>query len=144
MIFGNINSYNSCGFHSEKVDRYVELLRSIPKDAPDGKVFLDGGAFYSVSSVNLSPKEKRRFEAHRRFIDIQFVLDGCEYMEYADIEDVRVSSPYNEERDVGFFEGEGDMLTVRNGDFAIFFPQDAHKPCIGEGVSRKVVVKIPI
>ena len=142
MILGNIHTFHGGGLlpHLEK---YVELLKEITLDTPLGKTELDHGAFYSVSDTKLCKKEERLFEYHRKFIDIQFVVNGVEGMEYADINALPEGS-FNEGSDIGFTDGEGTPLSLNSGDFAVFFPEDAHKPCIGEGVVRKVVVKIPV
>ena len=58
---------------------------------------------------------------------------------------MKVSSEYNEEKDVFFLKGEGDMLLVKEGTFAIFAPEDVHMPTINAGNTKhvkKVVVKI--
>jgi YhcH/YjgK/YiaL family protein len=58
-----------------------------------------------------------------------------------------VRTPYSEEKDVGFYNGAGDWLTLHAGMFAILWPHDAHAPqaCVGEpAVVLKVVVKIAV
>ena len=142
MILGNIHTFHGGGL-LPCLEKYIEVLKGIPLDTPLGKTELDHGAFYSVSDTKLSKKEERRFEYHRKFIDIQYIVDGVEEMEYADINALPEGS-FNEGSDIGFTNGEGTALILKSGDFAVFFPEDAHKPCIGEGVVRKVVVKIPV
>ena len=142
MIIGNIHTYKSCGLCD--LTPYIELLKSIPKDAPNGRTMLENGAFYTVYTVNLANPEEKNFEAHKKFVDIQYILDGEEQMEYADLRLTEEAVPYREDKDVFFVKGKGDLLTFREGDFVIFCPADAHKPGLGVGVSRKVVVKVPI
>ena len=143
MILANINSFEMGGL-SPELKKFIEILKTLNNNTPLGRTELEGGAFYSVSDTALSDRSERKFEYHKRFIDIQFVIDGIETMEYTDINAASPITAFNDERDIGFAEGEGALFTLRSGDLAIFFPEDAHKPCIGEGCVRKVVVKIPV
>ncbi|MFO0872076.1 MAG: YhcH/YjgK/YiaL family protein [Pirellulales bacterium] len=88
-----------------------------------------------------------RWEAHRRYADIQLVPVGVERIGVAALEQMRVDVPYEESKDVGFFFGTGDWITLAPGRFAIFFPQDVHLPCLqqdGPVNVRKVVVKVQL
>ena len=75
------------------------------------------------------------------------VLEGREIIAYAPVAAMdEVTVPYNPEKDVTFYQGNGAVMELCDGDFAIYFPQDAHKPCVrpegaGETV-RKAVVKV--
>lgn len=90
------------------------------------------------------------FEMHRSFIDIQIVVAGSEIMYWtpgARLETVK--TPYDYDRDIVFFEEPAFSVpfTVHEGEFAVFFPSDGHKPrCkVGETVSvRKIVVKVAV
>ena len=53
--------------------------------------------------------------------------------------------PFDADRDLGFFtDPPQTLITVRPGQFAVFFPADAHAPMIGEGTMHKVIVKIAV
>lgn len=86
-----------------------------------------------------------KWEAHRRYIDVQYIVEGEEAMGYANIRDMKLTQPYDEAKDVMFFEGQGSVVTVKAGMFAIFFPEDVHKPGMDPGerqTVRKVVMKV--
>lgn len=142
MIIGNVHTYKSCGLCD--LTPYIELLKSLPKDVPNGRTMLEDGAYYTVYTIDLAKPEEKNFEAHKKFIDIQYVLVGVEQMEYADLRLTEEAVPYREDKDVAFYAGKGDLLTFREGDFVVFCPADAHKPGLGTGVVRKAVVKVPI
>ena len=142
MIFGNIHSYRDYGVTD--LMPYLELLATLPSDAPDGKTTLENGAYYTVYTITQKAREVAKFESHKNYIDLQYILEGCEQMEYADLSTLTSITPYSEEKDCEFFCGEGTMLSFRPGDFAVYAPMDGHKPGLGNGISRKVVVKIPV
>ena len=145
MIFGNIKTFKSCGMVSADLEKYIELLKTITPDIKDGRYELSDGAYYNVCTVAKQgdPAEKV-FESHKKFIDIQFVFEGSEQMEYADLQTLPVTQPYAEDGDCALEKGEGVLLTVNTGDFVVFCPEDAHKPGCGNGTSRKVIVKVPV
>lgn len=144
MILATVSTYSAYGLTDSELKKYVEVLRSIPKDAKDGKTELEDGAFYSVQTAALRSPEGKDFEAHKHFIDIQYVIDGTERIDYADVKDLTETVPYSSEKDVMFLSGNGSQLILKSGDFAVFTPTDAHLPCIGEGKVKKAVVKVPV
>ena len=117
-------------------------------DLPSGKQTIQGDELFAlVNDYSTQPQEKCRFEAHRRYIDIQLMVRGSERIGVADLGAMKDDEQYVTERDVAFFHGQGDLITLREGTFAIFFPHDAHQPgiTVSEPVQcRKVVVKVLI
>ena len=87
------------------------------------------------------------WEAHRRYVDVQFVATGTERMGVARLEQMREREAYDAARDVAFFESGTEFVTIREGMFAIFGPEDVHSPCHRAGepaLVRKVVVKAAV
>lgn len=87
------------------------------------------------------------FESHKKYIDIQCMLKGEELMEYANINDLTESVPYNEDSDAMFWKGTGSVLEIPAGAFYVVFPEDGHKPCchqIRQNYYKKMVIKIKI
>lgn len=127
-------------------------LRSFDRTTPDGKVVLEPDRLIALpQGYETALATAKRFEAHRRFIDIQFILEGEEIIEHAPIERLpEVTEPYSDERDVMFFRDPAacSRTLLRAGDFAIYFPADGHKPCCQAGNApaavRKVVMKIAV
>ena len=113
-----------------------------------GRHDLDGDRVYAlVQQYETRPREKGLWEAHQRYIDVQFVASGVEAMGYAPIGDCTVTQPYSVEKDCALFTSTGDFLTARAGTFLIFFPGDVHSPCLASGAPaqvRKVVVKVKV
>ena len=74
----------------------------------------------------------------------QHIRSGTEIMGYTAAKDcVPADAPYNEEKDITFFEGLAETyVAVKPGMFAIFFPQDGHAPGITPDGVKKVIVKV--
>jgi YhcH/YjgK/YiaL family protein len=114
---------------------------------PDGRHELDGDRIIAMpQGYPTRPRTEGRWEAHRRYIDIQYIISGQETMGWAPVSTLEPVTTFDEAKDVGFFAGNGDMLTVRQGMFALFLPQDAHMPCLRVGQDpeqvRKIVMKV--
>lgn len=88
-----------------------------------------------------------KWEAHKKFIDIQLLLSGSEQIAYADINDLEIGE-YIEEKDFLALKGKGKLLTLTPGMFAIFWPQDGHMPGIAINDSpekvKKLVIKVAV
>jgi len=104
--------------------------------------------FANVDEYQPREFEDTRYEAHRKYADIQYLVKGSEKIGVLPIGRTTVTEPYKEENDIAFLTSEEDNLRLASPDtFFIFFPEDAHRPGIREqedsGV-RKVVVKVRI
>ncbi|MGE0609186.1 MAG: YhcH/YjgK/YiaL family protein, partial [Pirellulales bacterium] len=104
--------------------------------------------FALVQDNTTKPREHGVWEAHRKYIDVQFVASGTEEMGHANIHGLTVKQPYDEPRDVALFTGGGSYVVVPAGCFTIFFPEDGHIPGLALGNQpapvRKVVVKVAV
>ncbi len=144
MIFGNIKTFKNCGLCSTDLDKYLELLKGLDETCPEGRYELEDGAYYLITKSVLSAPEGKLYEAHRKYIDIQYIIKGKESMGYADINSVSEETPYKEDGDCALYKGNGTMLSFEKGDFAVFCPSDAHMPSCGEGESYKAIIKVPV
>ena len=110
-----------------------------------GKYPIDGPDLHaSVSLKEAYTRAAAKFECHDHWIDIQVCPAGKEQMGWSARERVSVpAGEYNSEKDVTFWNDTPETyFTLQAGQFAIFFPEDAHAPQIGEGEIKKLVVKI--
>jgi YhcH/YjgK/YiaL family protein len=110
-----------------------------------GKYEIDGANVYATIQESITkPMEQGFWEAHRKYIDIHYVIEGMERIGYANIERLKAGQ-YDEEKDFQVLEGEGEYFTLTPGFFVIMAPRDAHKPGIAvNGVApvKKLVIKI--
>ncbi len=127
-------------------DKLVEyVLRNDVFKMPLGKYEIDGkNLFFEISNCNLRAKQNAPLEAHKKYADLQLILDGAETFGLSDTNVCRsVKTPYNLEKDIEFFEDAPEQYkTLSAGEFMVFFPENAHAPLIGEGSVKKVVFKI--
>lgn len=114
------------------------------KDAAPGRYEFSGG-FILIQEGTTSPLDAIDFEAHRKFLDVQILLEGAETIAWADIDDLAISTPYNEQVDRSNHSGIGCPIPIRPGMFYVCAPHDAHKACCHKEVPtcfRKAVVKL--
>lgn len=116
-----------------------------------GRYELDGDRLVAiVQRYRTKPMTDVVWEAHRRFIDVQYVATGSERMGYVPLDDaLPVRTPYNEAKDCVLFDAQGDLFSVPAGSFAVFGPQDVHAPSLVgadnlPGDVLKVVVKCAV
>ncbi len=101
--------------------------------------------FFNLQEYETKPIQK--LEAHKKYIDIQVMATGEEYMGYTNIKNTTVSETYDETKDVMFLNGSVDKLKADNKTFLIFYPNDAHMPalCIDKPQKvKKAIFKILI
>ena len=119
-----------------------DLLKLVP-----GKYLIDGeNVFATISEYNTQEPAERKWENHKKYIDIQIVLSGKELIGKAPYADATPDVPYNEKNDIEFRQvANGKDNLAQPGTFFIFFPSDSHRPNqkAGEIVKvKKVVFKI--
>lgn len=107
---------------------------------------LDGKDIYvNVMERELKQKSDAKLEVHNEYIDIQVLVTGKEEtFGWSERKDLRQpQGAFNAEKDIQFFEDEPQTYyTMRPGQFSVLFPEDGHAPMVGEGVVRKVIVKV--
>lgn len=151
MIYDSISRGENYFSVHPRLARGLLWLRTAPIDLlPTGKHEIDGDKIFAIVDEYMTrPIERTRFESHRVYGDIQFVVTGTEAIDVCGTDLLQVSESYDEKRDVGFFDSpeQATRLVLRANDFAVFFPSDGHRPQIALGESlpvRKIVVKFAI
>ena len=113
---------------------------------PDGKKDIAEGlkAIFSNAPGKTKETSLAKFECHDKHIDIQLCISGVETIGWKPREKcVLPNGDYNAEKDVRFFSDTPDMFfQLINGQFAIFFPEDAHAPLASHGPVHKIVIKV--
>jgi len=144
----------------DRMDRYAALnprfgeafdfLRHLGPAPSIGRHEIDGDCAYAlVQQYKTRPVAGVQLEAHRRYIDIQYIVRGSEAISWAPLDGLTVTMPYDVTKDVGLFTASANMIPVpiRVGQCAILFPEDAHAPCCTWGEVTevlKVVVKVAV
>lgn len=139
-------------------DRYLDLhplfaqafawLRQTDLHALEpGRHRIDGERLFAIVEACMGrTRDEAKLECHRRYIDIQLVLDGVDEMGWRPLVDcVQPRTDYNDARDIRFFDdAPASWIATPAGSFCLFFPHDAHAPLVSRNVIRKVVVKIAV
>lgn len=126
------------------------LLKHRDGNIENGEHEIDGRNVYAIAMDATTREQKDAiWEAHRKYIDIQFIVRGEERMGWTHLNHVRdnVTSPYNDEKDYELYSGNGTWFEVKAGEFAVFGPTDVHAPVIRfNGVEnvRKIVIKVAV
>lgn len=110
----------------------------------EGKHFIKGDdLFVNIQTAHGKTKEDAVIETHRKMLDIQIPLDKTETYGYMPLKSLP-ETEYNAEKDLTKYPGVVAQcyVTCKPGEFAIFFPQDGHQPCIGEGDIHKAIFKV--
>lgn len=134
---------------SPRLHQAMQLIRSTDfSKQEDGSYEVDGFEFryllqsYTTQETNETP------EAHRDFIDLQYIISGKENVGIGQLENMKGVVESYPDRDLWFYHGPVDKITLNAGSFAIFFPNDVHAPCItppdGPCQVRKCVFKIHV
>ncbi len=100
--------------------------------------------FVIVENVAGRTREAAKLECHRKYIDIQLVLEGVDEMGWKALADCM--QPVNDYReDIQFFhDAPATWITTPPGAFCIFFPEDAHAPLVSNGNIRKAIFKVAV
>jgi len=129
----------------EKAFRF--LRENATADMKPGRYEIGGDRLFGLSSKDPGKKKSEaKLEAHRKYIDIQYVIAGTETMGWKPADACMVQdAAYDSTKDIGFFKDEPqEWIRVPAGSFIIFFPKDSHAPMVGEGVIHKAVVKVAV
>ena len=153
MIAGHLENWDKeKQLYAPVIQKAMDWLQSHDLSAlPTGRQEIDGDKLYvMVNEYTSEPKEKRRAEAHRKYVDVQYIAKGTEIIGYARLKDgYEVLEDKLAEKDVIFYKNPADEsdIILSEGMFGIFFPWDVHRPnCAwGEpGPIRKVILKISV
>jgi YhcH/YjgK/YiaL family protein len=112
-----------------------------------GKHAIDGDALFAIVEACVGrTRAEARLECHRRYVDIQLVLEGVDEMGWRSVGTCGdPATEYDDARDIRFFnDAPASWIATPAGSFCVFFPDDAHAPLVSEGAIRKVVVKIAV
>jgi biofilm protein TabA len=116
-------------------------------DLPEGELELDAERIRaSVTRCDGKPAAEARAETHRRYIDIQYVVEGADRIGWMPVSDCHQPGGYSTEKDVEFYADRPDLwFDLAAGQFAVFFPDDAHAPMANEGKPIvKIVIKVAV
>jgi len=126
---------------------FAFLRSSDLADLPPERYEIDGdNLFCTISNGPARTRDEAQLEAHKKYIDIQYVIGGTEEMGWRPTPTCVMSvAGYDKDKDIEFFRDAPVSWTeLKPGSFVILFPEDAHAPLVGEGTIHKAVLKIAV
>lgn len=151
MLTGNLAIVDKYDYLEEKFRKGYEFLRNTDlKSLSVGRVDIEGDdIFASVQEYTTMKADTCRLEAHNKYFDIQYMVEGEEQFGYAKRADLTEAGPYSEVDDIVFFEEPEQSGTVylKAGDCIVVAPEDAHKPRCEAGKAcsvKKIVIKVRV
>lgn len=149
MILTSLTNAALYGTLHPRIQRGIAYLQSgdWQGQAPGTYVLEDDALTASIQHYDTISAEAGRWEAHRIYTDIQFVISGREGMGVGMIEKFAPNTDYAPDKDVAFFDGQGDVVLLEPGMLTILFPHDVHMPRLSVDQSEpveKIVLKVRV
>lgn len=151
MLYDHISKIATYKGFSPNIALALDFLNQMKPDTPVGTYQINHRVKAIVSEYETKLENEHGYEAHRKNIDIQYLLSGEERIACLPIERLKETVPYNEEKDAAFYSADIKLqpsyLSLLPGYFAVFFPQDGHMPqlCVDKPMKvKKVVIKVEI
>lgn len=141
----------SCFHNRERWDKVFKFMKDSDfYSMKSGRYEIDGNKVYASVSEYMSKEwENTKYEGHKKYIDLQYIVKGSELIGIAPLSALKeITEPYVDDKDIYFMTVDRDEKYQAAPDrFFIFFPDDLHCPCMKDetsGLVKKVVVKIAI
>lgn len=152
MLFGSVYDLDLIPYIDPTLRSFIReaILIVADNEISDGKYLLSNkDAFVILSTAKTEPVSDRVAEVHKKYIDVQIVLEGSEQLGYSNYLDNEIKNVSELENDITFIKDvkNENFVNLSKGDFALFYPNQVHRPlcAVNEPCTvRKAVVKIPI
>ena len=152
-LFGTLETLKSqvCDSKFKKAFLYIEKLqdknsseyKSISKTKVDecNKIVLDENCFVLEQAYITKDKKDCLYESHKKYIDIQYMFEGDEIMEVENINNLEISKEYDVTLDYAKYlqSKKSSSLLIKENEMAIFYPNDAHMPCMKIDENKKII-----
>ncbi len=139
--------------NNKKTLKYMPVLKpvfnfikdNIKTSVKEGRYEIGGGIYAVIQTSDPKPEKERLLETHKKYVDLQYVISGSDKIGWKFYDKTfKVFKKYDKKNDITFFKNSPDFfITLKKGEFAVFFNQDAHAPLCGVAAVKKCVFKIP-
>ena len=144
-----IDSLENLSLYNSIPKNVIDFIKGLSPEKEVGCYKIDDRAYANIETYETKSIKDCKFEAHKKYVDIQMLLSGVEELDYISIKELTISDEYNESKDIMFFENPMkpvDRVILESGKFALIYPHEAHRPQIAlydKSINvKKVVVKI--
>ena len=144
----NIIKYDALNIKANEIVEFIKKVEEL--NLEDGKYEILGEDLFAlVQTYETKDASECKFETHKKYIDVQYVRQGKEVMNYKLKDQLVVTEDLSEQSDVIFYEDTTDYTSVlvEEGSFALFSTQDGHMPGVKynhKETVKKIVFKIKI
>lgn len=132
-----------------KIFKGIDIIIEDLQYAKEGKHTYDNGIYYTIDNYETSTSDNKKYESHRKYIDIQIILEGSEIISVKNTNNLSVCEEYDEDKDIIFYYGDnGNNILLEKDDALILLPEDGHMPGLYANEFNnlkvlKAVIKIP-
>lgn len=153
MIKDNLQHIAYYNYLTPELQKSLKYLKDTDfSQIENGRYEIEEGKIWAiVQEYTTKPESEGKFEAHRKCIDVQFIVKGEEKVGTGDLEDFSESTSYDEEKDILFLtpkeDAKIDFINLKEGEYAIFTTQNVHMPSLSitePTYVKKVVIKVCI
>ena len=150
MVYDSLNNIQTYAGLSEDIYQGLKFLQNATPDTAPGIYQITPRVKAIVSEYETKPQNQNGYEAHRQYIDIQYLITGEEKINSLPLEYLKETKAYNQDIDAAFYEEANvrpQELLMGNGYFAILYPQDGHMPQLSVTAPvmvKKVVIKVKV
>lgn len=142
------NAKTYYGLSARMKQAFEWLQNSDLTNMPDGKHVIDGEHIFANVQTYFT-KDDAPYEGHRKYADIQYMIKGCERIGVTNYQNCSTTEEYNVEKDIEFLKNNSSnqYQMLEEGEFLVFYPQDAHQPALNPNEKlnvKKVIVKVEI
>lgn len=142
----NIDLYIKLG---SRINKAITFLKTSDfSTMPVGKYQVENEEIFAlVNEYETKDKADCEVEAHRKYIDIQYMVRGTELFGYCPLTTQLPVTEYNPEKDVAFYSEDVSYIKLEAGMFIMFYPTDLHQPevrAFEPMMVKKVVMKIMV
>ena len=126
------------------IEEAFDAVNALESYEPQTCNLSGGNRFFVNAGTTIAPDVA---EAHRKYMDVQYIVKGKEVMGWADLADCQPATEFSEEKDIGMYSGNFNYITINEGMCYVVFPEDAHMPGRHLDVPNdfvKVVVKLKV
>ncbi|MBS7358988.1 MAG: YhcH/YjgK/YiaL family protein [Oscillospiraceae bacterium] len=150
MIYDKIENMPLYFDNLKGFEKVYEVTKEYQKNPfESGRIDIDGdNAWCNVNTYNLEAGKEIKYESHKKYADVQVMIDGEEYIGWAPKDECKITEDFKDGSDIAFMTAQnGQNILLRKGYFTVFFPGDAHAPCIkseNSDFANKLVFKIKL
>lgn len=134
----------------EKISEALDYIKNLDKDSlTQGKHEVNDEFFYNYMEYEAKEPTNTIYEAHKNYVDIQYIVEGQEHVDVSFEEYMELDTPYDSEKDIMFFKNPKTYFSriLGPGEYVIVLPHELHKPGqkVGEnGNVKKIVGKVKV